>query len=95
MKQISLGGMGFEVSNKPTRKHELLDRRNPVVSWAELVTLIAPYTPVAKTGRPPFAAKAMLPIHFLHQWFYLSDPAMEEALYNMPLFQQFAELDVG
>jgi IS5 family transposase len=37
----------------------------------------------------------MLRIHFLQQWFNLSDPAMEEALYDVPLFQQFAELDLG
>ena len=37
----------------------------------------------------------MLQIHFLQQWFGLSDPAMEEALYDVPLYRQFAGLDGG
>jgi len=37
----------------------------------------------------------MLRIHFLQQWFNLSDPAMEEALYDMALFREFVGLDAG
>jgi len=97
MKQMSLGQTGFELSNKRTRKREFLDEMNLVVPWGELVALIAPHAPApgAKGGRPPFAVETMLRIHFLQQWFNLSDPAMEEALYDMPLFQQFVGLDVG
>lgn len=95
MKQISLGGTGFEVSSKRTRKREFLEEMNRVVPWAQLVALITPYAPAGKTGRPPFAVETMLRIHFLQQWFSLSDPAMEEALYDMALFQQFAGLEVG
>ncbi len=91
MKQMSLGNTGFKLSNKRTRKREFLDEMNLVVPWGELVALIAPHapTPGAKGGRPRFAIETMLRIHFLQQWFNLSDPAMEEALYDMPLFQQF------
>ena len=97
MKQMSLGNTGFELSNKRTRKREFLDEMNLVVPWGELVALIAPHAPApgAKGGRPPFAVETMLRIHFLQQWFNLSDPAMEEALYDLPLFQQFVCLDVG
>lgn len=97
MKQMSLGNSGFELSNKRTRKREFLNEMNLVVPWGELVALIAPHAPApgAKGGRPPFAVETMLRIHFLQQWFNLSDPAMEEALYDMPLFQQFVGLDVG
>jgi hypothetical protein len=92
---MSLGTTGFELSNKRTRKREFLDEVNRVVSWAELVSLIAPHAPAGKTRRPPFAVETMLRIHFLQQWYNLSDPAVEEALYDMPLFQQFAGLDPG
>ena len=86
MKQLSLGESGFERKTKRTRKREFLDEMNLVVPWAELVSLIAPHapTPGAKGGRPPFAVETMLRIHFLQQWFNLSDPAMEEALYDTP-----------
>jgi len=95
MKQMSFASTGFERSSKRTRKREFLDEMELVVPWAELVALIAPHAPAAKTGRPPFPVETMLRIHFLQQWFNLSDPAMEEALYDMPLFQQFAGLDLG
>lgn len=97
MKQMSLGAAGFERKTKRTRKREFLDEMNLVVPWAELVALIAPHAPQpgAKGGRPPFGVHTMLRIHFLQQWFNLSDPAMEEALYDTPMFLEFVGLDVG
>ena len=97
MKQMSLGEDGFERKTKRTRKREFLDEMNLVVPWGELVSLIAPHAPApgAKGGRPPFAVETMLRIHFLQQWFNLSDPAMEEALYDTPMFREFAGLDAG
>jgi len=97
MKQMSLGESGFERKTKRTRKREFLDEMNLVVPWAELVSLIAPHAPApgAKGGRPPFAVETMLRIHFIQQWFNLSDPAMEEALYDMALFREFVGLDAG
>ncbi len=95
MSQISLGTSGFELSTKRTRKRELLDEMNVVVPWAELVGLIQPHAPAGKTGRPPFAVETLLRIHFMQQWFTLSDPAMEEALYDTPLYCEFARLDPG
>jgi IS5 family transposase len=55
-----------------------------------LVALVAPYCPEGKRGRPPFPVETMLRIHFMQQWFTLSDPAMEEALHDVPLFREFA-----
>ena len=95
MKQQSLATAGFELATKRTRKREFLDEMNLVVPWAELVGLIEPHAPAGKTGRPPFAVETMLRIHFMQQWFGLSDPAMEEALHDVPLYCQFARLDPG
>ena len=68
---------------------------NLVVPWSELVGLIQPHAPAGKTGRPPFAVLTMLRIHFTQQWFGLSDPDMEEARHDMPLYREFAGLDAG
>ena len=94
MKQMSLGS-GFEKKTKRTRKREFLDEMELVVPWRELVALIEPHSPAKSTGRPSFAIETMLRIHFLQQWFNLSDPAMEEALYDTPVFASFARLDPG
>ena len=90
MKQISLG---LNLSTKKTRKREFLEQMETVVPWAVLVQIVQPYSPKAKTGRPPFAIETMLRIHYMQQWFGLSDPAMEEALHDVPLYREFAKLD--
>ncbi len=97
MKQISLASSTFELKSKATRKRIFLDEMQHVVPWGELVALIAPHAPTAgpKGGRPPFAVEVMLRIHFMQQWFGLTDPAMEEALYDTPLYREFAGLDIG
>ena len=89
MKQQDLG---LNLSTRRTRKAVFLDEMNLVVPWGELVALIAPHAPVAKTGRPPFALESMLRIHFLQQWFGLSDLAMEEALFEVALYREFVTL---
>ena len=90
MKQAELG---LNLTTKRTRKREFLAEMERVVPWAALIALIAPYAPEGKRGRPPFAVETMLRIHFMQQWFTLSDPAMEEALHDVPLFREFAGLN--
>jgi transposase, IS5 family len=90
MKQHSLG---LGQTAKRTRRREFLDEMEKVVPWAELVALVSPYLPEGKRGRPPFPPETMLRIHFMQQWFALSDPAMEEALHDMPVFREFAGLE--
>lgn len=92
MQQTSLG---LDLTTKKTRKREFLDEMERVVPWADLVALVEPHSPRAKTGRPPFPIATMLRIHFMQQWFGLSDPAMEEALFDVPLYREFAQLPDG
>jgi transposase, IS5 family len=90
MKQHSLG---LGQTSKRTRRREFLEEMERVVPWSDLVGLVAPYMPEGKRGRPPFAVEVMLRIHFMQQWFTLSDPAMEEALHDVPLFREFAGVE--
>jgi transposase, IS5 family len=84
--------LGLNPSTRRTRKAVFLDEMSLVVPWTELLSLIAPHAPRAKTGRPPFELVTMLRIHFLQQWFGLSDLAMEEALFETALYREFAGL---
>ena len=90
MKQISLA---LNLSTRQTRKQVFLEQMEQVVPWQELVQLIAPYYPQGRNGRPPFELQTMLRLHFLQQWFKLSDLGMEEALFDTPLYRDFAQLD--
>ena len=89
MKQHSLG---FGMSSKRTRRRAFLDEMDNVVPWQQLVDLVAAHRIYAGRGRPPFPADVMLRIHFMQQWFNLSDAAMEESLHDVPLFREFAGL---
>jgi transposase, IS5 family len=90
MKQATLN---LNLNAKKTRKQVFLEQMEQVVPWAELVELIAPFYPEGKTGRPPFSLVTMLRVHFLQQWFNLSDLAMEEAFFDTPLYREFAQLE--
>ena len=90
MKQADLG---WGLPTRRTRKHEFLDQMSRVVPWAELVALVAPSAPEGRRCGTPFAVATMLRIDFTRQLFGLSDPAMEEALHDVPQYREFAGLD--
>lgn len=96
MRQQTLAAQsGFERYGKKTRREQFLEEMDQVVPWAELETLIRPHYPKGENGRPPMGLSIMLRIHFLQQWFNLSDPAAEEALYDSPVLRRFAGIDLG
>ena len=86
---------GFERYGKKTRRAMFLEEMEQVVPWSELCALIEPHYPKAGNGRRPVGIERMLRIYFLQQWFNLSDPAVEEALYDSPLMRGFAGIDLG
>ena len=95
MKQLSLAETGFlPKAGKQTRKAVFLAEMETVVPWSRLAVLIEPFYPKKGNGRPPMPLGTMLRIHFMQQWFGYSDPAMEEALHDIPLLRRFAGLDV-
>ena len=94
--QATFAGSGFEAYRKPTRREVFLAQMERVVPWARLVALIEPVYPKPQgAGRPPIGLERMLRIHFLQQWFNLSDPAVEEALYDSVAMRKFVGIDLG
>ena len=101
-KQMSLSmehDAGFEKHRKPTRRDVFLAEMDRVVPWAELCAVIAPHYPKAPEpgagGRRAVGLERMLRIHFLQQWYALSDPAVEEALYDSAAMRRFVGIDLG
>ena len=86
---------GFERYAKKTRRAQFLEEMNQVVPWAELGALVEPHYPKAGRGRRPVGVEPMLRLYFLQQWFNLSDPAVEEALYDSPVMRDFVGIDLG
>ncbi len=96
MKQQTFGAVNFEKYGKQTRKGKFLEEMNAVIPWRELVEAVEPYYPQPQgAGRRPVGIERMLRIHFLQQWFSLSDPGVEEALYDSRAMREFVGVDLG
>jgi len=96
MKQMTLARGGFERFGKTTKRAVFLAEMDQVIPWTELCALIEPHYPKAGgRGRPPVGLERMLRIHFLQHWFNLSDPAVEEALYESVSMREFVGIDLG
>lgn len=95
MKQTTFAQGSFERYAKTTKRAVFLSEMNHVVPWTMLCDLIAPHYPKAGNGRPPVGVERMLRIYFLQQWFNLSDPAVEEALYESVSMRSFVGIDLG
>src|SRR2546425_10733729 len=96
MKQRTLAMMtGFEQYTRKTRRAIFLEEMEQVVPWGELCALVAPHYPQPGKGRRPVGVERMLRIYFLQQWFNLSDPGVEEAVYDSVGMRQFVGIDLG
>ena len=95
MKQLTLASTGFERYARTTRRAAFLAEMERIVPWSALCELIAPFYPKPGNGRPPVGVERMLRMYFLQQWFNLSDPAVEEALYDSQAMRRFVGIDLG
>jgi IS5 family transposase len=95
MKQLTLAATGFEKHTKATHRAQFLAEMERVVPWSGLCELIEPVYSKGTTGRPPVGLERMLRIYFLQQWFNLSDPAVEESLYDSIAMRSFVGINLG
>ncbi len=96
MRQQTLAAQtGFEKYGRKTKRERFLEEMEQVVPWAELQALVEPHYPKGENGRPPVGLSIMLRVYFLQQWFNLSDPGAEDALYESPVLRRFAGVDLG
>jgi IS5 family transposase len=94
MTQMSFSDAEYAGKRKQTRREIFLAEMDQVVPWDALLALIDPAYPKAGKGRRPYPLKMMLRIHLLQNWFGYSDPAMEEALYEVAPLRRFAGLSL-
>ncbi|MBI3918499.1 MAG: IS5 family transposase [Betaproteobacteria bacterium] len=92
MEQGSLSMTGYFDKGKKTRREQFLAEMERVVPWARLCALIEPHYPKGSRagGRPPLPLERMFRVYCLQQWYNLSDPGAEEALYDSITMRRFA-----
>src|ERR1700739_82206 len=85
VRQITFGSQAScEKNGRRGKREQFLETMEGVVPWTELVALIEPYYPKAGNGRQPVGLSIMLGGYVFQQWFNLSDPGAEDALYESP-----------
>ncbi len=96
MKQLSFTDAEHQQKKKQTKRDKFLQEMDRVVPWGRFLEFLEPYYPKSKgPGQPPIELETMLRIYFLQQWFELSDPGAEEALYDMASMRRFAGISLG
>lgn len=95
MKQISFASVTYSHKKITTKREKFLNEMDQVVPWQRWLEIIEPYYPKKGKGRPPMPMESMLRIYCLQQWYALSDPGVEEALYDIESMRRFARLELG
>ena len=95
MKQTTFASAAWDKKGKVTRRERFLGEMDAVIPWKHLNRLIEPHYPKAGNGTQPMPQERMLRIYFMQQWFNLSDPAMEDALYDSESMRRFAGIELS
>jgi IS5 family transposase len=95
MKQTTFESLAWSGKGKVTRRERFLTEMDVVIPWPELIRLILPHYPKAGNGTQPMPLGRMLRIHFMQHWFNLSDPAMEDTLYDSESMRRFAGIELA
>jgi len=93
--QRTFASLAWQAKGKVTRRERFLAEMDAVIPWARLLALIEPHYPKAGNGRQPLGLEKMLRIYFLQQWFNLSDPQAEDAIYDSEAMRRFARVELG
>src|SRR6266849_4771486 len=93
--QRTFAPMAGNGKGKVTRRERFLAEMDAVIPWPRLVRLIEPHYPKAGQGRQPLGLEKMLRIYFLQQWFNLSDPQAEDAIYDSESMRRFAGVELS
>lgn len=93
--QTTFASLAWAGKKKQTKREKFLSEMDRVVPWDKLQGLIEPHYPKAGNGRRPMPLERMVRIYFVQQWYGLSDPGMEEALYDIESVRRFAGIELG
>lgn len=95
MKQMTFASAAWQSKGKVTRRERFLAEMDAVIPWQRFMELIEPHYPKAGNGTQPLPLERMLRIHFMQHWFNLSDPGVEEALYDSESMRRFAGIELA
>lgn len=95
MDQLTFSEAEFHHKKRKTRREEFLEQMDELIPWKRLEKKIARHYPKPGNGRRPYPLSTMLRVHCMQLFYNLSDPAMEDALYEIESMRRFAGLSLS
>ncbi|MBO6754205.1 MULTISPECIES: IS5 family transposase [Spongiibacter] len=92
MSQLTFAEAEYRNKKRKTRRELFLEKMDGLIPWAKLEKKLRKYYPKGENGNPPYPLPIMLRVHCLQLFYNLSDPAMEDALYEIESMRRFAGL---
>ena len=92
MDQLSFAEAEYASKRRKTRRERFLEEMDRLLPWERLEAKVRPHYHRNKTGRRPYPLEVMLRIHCLQLFYNLSDPLMEDSLYEIESMRRFAKL---
>jgi len=92
MSQLTFAEAEYEIKKRKTRREKFLERMDSLLPWKKLERQLAKKYSAGRVGRKPYPLKVMLRVHVMQLLYNLSDPAMEDALYEIESMRRFAGL---
>ena len=91
----SFADLEDESKKHKTRRERFLERMEVLIPWERLLEEIRPYDPKAGRGRAPYELESMLRVHCVQVFYNLSDPAMEDMLYEIERVRRFTGISLS
>ena len=95
MDQPTFADLEYEGKKRKTRREKFLERMDGLIPWEQLEDRIRPFYPKAGRGRRPYELSTMLRVHCVQLFYNLSDPGMEDMLYEVESVRRFAGLKLS
>ena len=90
----SFAELEYENRKKKTRRERFLERMEALIPWPTLLAEIKPYYPCGEKGRVSYSLEFMLRVHCVQLFYNLSDPAMEDMLYEVESVPRFCDISL-
>ena len=92
MEQSTFAELEHDSKKRRTRREVFLEKMDALIPWNRLEARIEPFYPKAGRGRRPYPLGAMLRVHCVQLFYNLSDPGMEDLLYEVESVRRFVGL---
>ncbi len=95
MDQITFSELEYENKKRKTRREKFLERMDALIPWEKLEKKVRRHYPKRGRGRPAYPLSVMLRVHCVQLFYNLSDPAMEDMLYEIESVRRFVGLKLA